>query len=94
MKKRKRSITEVVADTVGFPDTLSASTPDVYIIGTREISVDGCRGILVYETTEVALRLKDRVMTVKGEELTLKTFFASHVTVRGRISAISSEEGL
>ena len=94
MKKRKRNITEVVADTVGFPETLSLSTPDVHIIGTREISVDGCRGILVYETAEVVLRLKDRAMTVTGEDLTLKTFFASHVTVRGRISSISFEERL
>ncbi len=94
MKKRKRSITEAIADSIGFPETLSPSTPDIHVIGTREISVDGCRGILGYERTEVILRLKDRVMTVAGDELTLRSFFSSHVTVRGRINTISFEEGL
>ena len=92
MKRRKRNFAELVADASGFPDTVILSTPDIHIVGTREVSVDGCRGILVYENTEIQLRLKDRIMRICGEQLSLKTYFAAHVTVRGRISSLSFEE--
>ncbi len=94
MKRRRRSFGEVLADSTGFPDTLTMNAPDIHIVGTREISIDGCRGILLYEREEIQLRLRGRVMYICGEELTLKTYYTGHVSVRGRISGIRFEEGL
>ena len=94
MKRKRRALGELIADSVGFPDTLSVSAPDIHLMGTREISIDGCRGILVYEREEIQLRLKDRVMTISGHDLRLKTYYTGHVSVKGRIFSISFEEGL
>lgn len=94
MKRRKRSLGEIVADGMGFPDTVSMSAPDIHIIGTREIAIDGCLGILLYERQEIQLRLRGRVMSVCGEDLTLKTYYTGHTSVRGRIFSIHFEEGL
>lgn len=94
MKRKRRTIGEVIADSTGFPDTLSASAPDIHIIGTREIAIDGCLGILVYERDEIQLRLKGRVMRICGEDLTLKTYYTGHTSVKGHIFSIGFEEGL
>ncbi len=94
MKKRRRSLGEIVADSTGFPDTLSVSAPDIHIIGTREIAVDGCHGILLYECCEIQLRLKGRILCICGEDLTLKTYYTGHVSVRGHIFSLRFEEGL
>ncbi len=94
MKRKRRTIGEVIADGTGFPDTLSLSAPDIHIIGTREISIDGCLGILVYEREEIRLRLRGRAMCICGEALTLKTYYTGHVSVKGHIFSIQFEEGL
>ncbi len=94
MKRRRRSLGEALADSTGFPDNLSPVIPDIHIIGTREIAIDGCLGILVYEREEIQLRLKGRVMCICGEELSLKTYYTGHVSVKGRIFSLSFEEGL
>ncbi|MBQ4602108.1 MAG: YabP/YqfC family sporulation protein [Clostridia bacterium] len=94
MKRRRRSFVEALADGTGFPDTLSVSAPDIHIIGTREISIDGCLGILVYESTQIQIRLKGRVLCICGECLTLKTYYTGHVSVKGHIFSLQFEEGL
>ncbi|MBR4880348.1 MAG: YabP/YqfC family sporulation protein, partial [Clostridia bacterium] len=93
MKRKRRTIGEFIADGLDFPDTLSANAPDIHIVGTREIAIDGCLGILVYEREEIVLRLRERILCICGEELTLKTYYTGHVSVRGRISSVSFEEG-
>ncbi|MBR6514015.1 MAG: YabP/YqfC family sporulation protein [Clostridia bacterium] len=94
MKRRKRSMTEAIADAFRFPDTVSATVPDIHIIGTREISIDGCVGILSYERDSILLRLRDRCARITGTDLTLKTYYTGHVSVKGRIMSLSFEEGL
>ena len=94
MKRKRRSLGEIVADSTGFPDTLSTSVPDIHIIGTREISIDGCLGILVYEREQIQLRLRGRVVCICGDCLTLKTYYTGHVSVKGRIFSLQFEEGL
>ncbi len=94
MKRKRKSLGEALGDSIGFPDTVSLSAPDIHIIGTREISIDGCQGIVLYEREEIRLRLRGRVMCICGEDLTLKTYYTGHVSVKGRIFSIAFEEGL
>lgn len=94
MKPKRRRPAEIIADSFDFPDTLSPCTPDVHIIGVREISVEACLGILVYEREQIRLRLRGRVLCINGEELTLKAYYTGHVSVKGRISSLCFEEGL
>ena len=94
MKRKRRSPAEVIADSLDFPDSVSPLTSDIRIIGTRELSLDGCLGILEYERDEIRLRLKGRVVSVTGEELTLKAYYTGHVSVKGRIFSVGFEEGL
>ena len=87
MSKRKRFL----PSSLGFPDTLIDGT-DINIISNKEVTLDGCKGILVYENDEIRLRLKKGVVCIHGEELTLKTFFGSYISVRGNILSVSFEE--
>lgn len=77
---------------LGFPPTVSVSAPDIHIEGNREISVEGCRGILEYENERITLRLKHRRLIVNGEKLTMRSFFGSHIRIIGVISSVCFEE--
>ncbi len=86
-RKRRREMPDL-----GFPQTVSASAPDIHIEGNREISVEGCRGILEYENDRITLKLKHRNITVTGQRLTMRSFFGSHIRIIGIISSVCFEE--
>ena len=77
---------------LGFPETVSSGVPDIHMEGTREVSIEGCRGILEYENDIISLRAKDMCITVRGEGLTMRSFFGNHIRIIGRIKSVSYEE--
>lgn len=77
---------------LGFPETVFSSAPDIHIEGTNAVSVEGCRGILVYERGRVVLRLKNRTVCVSGKDLTMRSFFGSHILISGSITSVCFEE--
>lgn len=77
---------------LGFPETVFSSAPDIHIEGTHVVSVEGCAGILEYERESVVLRLKHRTVRVSGKDLTMRSFFGSHIIICGTISSVCFEE--
>lgn len=90
MKKRRSSALWTLG--LGFPETVSASAPDIHIEGTHEVSVEGCCGILEYQRDRVVLRLKNRTVSVSGQDLTMRSFYGSHILIRGKICSVCFEE--
>ena len=59
-----------------------------FITSDTSIKVFGCDGIEKYSLTETVLKLKELVLTVKGEGLTLSAFGGGEVGLCGRINGI------
>ncbi len=58
----------------------------------RNVWVDGCLAILVYERDKVAIKLSRRNLIVNGSELVLKSYSSHELCISGRISSVNLED--
>ncbi len=59
----------------------------------RNVWIDGCLAILVYERDRVVLRLSRRHLTVNGCDLFLKSYSSHELCISGKITSVILEEG-
>lgn len=91
MTKKKRgggNLRAMVASCTGFPMEGIADIPTVYCKGDREVTVDGCGGILMYSDAEIVLKTKCGTCTICGEALSMTDFLRESLTVRGTIACV------
>lgn len=74
---------------LGIPSEAFASGEGIYICGDREITVTGCDGVIEYESALIILRMKHRVLYIRGEGLSMQSFYTGEIAIRGRLSEIS-----
>lgn len=65
-----------------------AGLAKIELIGNREISVDGCRGILQYDESVVKLNLGNMILKITGSSLTIPVMAAEQTTVTGNIASV------
>ena len=66
--------------------------PLVVIRGQGEMTVYGCRKILLYTPQEIRLSLRKRSFCITGESLCCTSFSGGAVTVEGRIESVRYEK--
>ena len=62
--------------------------PIIHICGNREVSVDGCRGVVDYYETLIKLRITGGFVTFSGTGLTVTTFTESTAVIEGDLQNI------
>ena len=92
MKRKRRALTRVISDATELPENVFPGVCDINIIQNSEISIENCRGILVYEADRICLKMARFTLCITGEELTLKSYFGSHISVRGTIRSLVFNE--
>lgn len=75
-------------DTGELPAIAGAGLAKIELTGNREISVDGCRGILEYDESVVRLNLGNMIIKITGAGLTIPSMTAEQTTVTGSIAAV------
>ena len=88
MDKKKRSF----LNWLEYPSDMMPDISEINIVSRNEVSIDRCKKILLYEDNEIKIKVKDFVVKICGQGLTLKTFFAHSVCVKGEIDALFLEE--
>ena len=78
---------QFISDVFDIPIEGIANIPNAQIIGNVMLDIDGCIGIKKYEESEIILRCKEYLISVKGESLSMLTFSMGHVSVRGVIAS-------
>lgn len=71
---------EIAADAV--------KNPHLELFGNREITVEGCVGVLEYSDTYLKLRLPRGALILCGGSFEIVTFEGTAITVRGSISSL------
>lgn len=64
------------------------------LLSGREISVNGCRRILLYTENEIKLLLPGCIMTVRGEGLAFICYGEKSVSIGGSIAAVETERAV
>lgn len=64
---------------------------EITVTGKDDVLASGCRAIISYSCEEVCLNLCDMILHVRGQELTMKSYYGSAVRVTGRIERLDFE---
>ena len=89
MKRKKVSKGDSIS---ALAEDIWGNGPFIELRGRQEISVQGCRKIVVCTDTEVLLRLRDADLHIEGSALCCTTYFAGAVSVRGEITLLRFDE--
>ena len=84
MKKRKQA-TELTPPWLG-------SEALIEIHGMRQMIIDGCRGVLIYDACLVRLAMEKTVLTVSGTDLQLQHLTPTCASVAGQIQSLTFGE--
>lgn len=88
-KREKRTFTERLAIDLDMPPELLSGGCFIEIRGRNSVVVRGCKRILAYSETKVALKLKRETVEVTGKRLTCISYLAGAVSVEGYIDSVS-----
>ena len=65
---------------------------DITLSGRDCIEIVGCKGLTLYENCRISVAIKEGVLTVRGEDLSLKTYCGAQIAVCGRIAGVDFED--
>ena len=80
---------------ISLPPDLPGGPTGITMEGRSYIEIDGCRGLCAYSTACIAVRVKEGVLSIYGEDLCLKIYRSARIAICGRISGVSfGEDGI
>ena len=89
---QKKGFSNIISDIFDIPLDGISDIPNAELIGNTFFNVDGCTGIIKYEKNEIALRSKDFILKIVGEELIVTVFSQGRVSIRGFIKSYEIEK--
>ncbi|MCC8023451.1 MAG: YabP/YqfC family sporulation protein [Clostridiales bacterium] len=89
-RKRKRDSTAPpaasrIADALEFPKELIPGMANIELLGNRECVIDGCKGILEYDSDKIKLNLGGQTLSFSGQDLTIRSLNNESTVVEGLI---------
>lgn len=63
--------------------------PRIEMSGNREMIIDGCKGVVQYDETQIKLSLGEYVLSLSGDNLVINSFDSSVAVISGQICDIS-----
>ena len=87
-KNPKKPLSQRIAETLDIPVGTFGRISFIEAVGSRELCISGCEGLITYTGECVVLELCDGRLTVRGAGLELHSFSGGRVSVSGRIKGI------
>lgn len=91
-KEEKKSVRERIRHALELED-MTCGGDMLELRGKGDLTVRGCRAILLYSEKEISLRLNKYVLTIKGESLYCSSYYECAVRVEGTILSLEILEG-
>ena len=86
--RREGGVLSAVAELFDLPADVVAGLPRLELIGTRQLYLEGHRGILSYSGERIDANTVSGVLRVGGENLTLLAMTAEELRVGGTILSL------
>lgn len=90
--KEKKSVMQSVGELKNFLPPELVGMPTMQICGNREITLDGCKGIIEYSDFEIKMRTANGGVSVFGKNLNIKYLSINSVVIEGKIRAVEFGE--
>lgn len=73
---------------LSFPEGTFKNFPTIQIRGNREINIDGCNGIVLYENESIILETRYCNINIRGKHLSLRNLTKNILSVQGFIKNV------
>ena len=87
-KSSKKSIKQSVGELKNILPAEFTGMPTIQLIGSREFTLDGCKGIAEYSDYAIKIRTSCGVVCICGHRLNIRYLSINSVVVEGRISSV------
>lgn len=87
-RNEKKAIKKTKTDFKNIIPTELTNTPTIQLIGDKELTLDGCRGIVEYTDYSIKIKASCGVISVFGQRLNIKYLSVNSVVIEGRISSL------
>ena len=84
----KKFKSDRIAEVLSFPQGTFKNFPTIQIRGNREITIDGCTGLLSYAEESILLETKYCRINIIGRTLTLSNLTKNILAIRGFIKNV------
>ena len=84
----KKSIRQSVGEIRNILPAEFTNMPTIQLIGSRELTLDGCKGIAEYSDYTIKIKTTCGVVSVSGYCLNIKYLSMSSVVIEGKIQCV------
>ena len=89
MRKMKKKIAEALE----LPLAAFGRCPGIAIEGNHAVRIDECVEILTYDEEETVLLVRGMTVTVRGRELTMRSYGGGTIRLTGIVSGVLLSDG-
>jgi len=86
LKKVKRQL-----DDLSVLDTSELLTPHIDLCSNKEVYIEGCAGIIEYNSSLVRINCKEQIVKITGTDLTIKSDSTERISVYGTVISLDFE---
>lgn len=86
--KTETSVSEKAAKLFSVPRSVMPNVAFIQLAGNRECVVEGCKGIMEYETNIIKINAGENIVTFRGDNLTLRALNDNGAVVEGTITSL------
>ena len=79
-------IKEILATAMSLPKEIALDLPVITATGRNEITVENYKNLMSFSETEIAIRIRDGIIVIEGENLTLRQITTEILHIAGVVS--------
>lgn len=69
-------------------ETAELMTPHIDLCSNKELLIEGCAGIIEYNSELIRINCKNLIVKITGEDLTIKSDMTEQISVSGNIISL------
>jgi len=87
-KKEKKTVSKNLSDTLDIPESALSGLAHIEFLSNREVSVEGYRGVIEYDSTVIRLSADNMIIKIAGRNLSVKCYTPNGLVVGGYILSL------
>ena len=65
---------------------------EIVLCGRDFIEIEGCKGLTAYTEEKICMLVKEGVLCISGQQLSLKIYRGAHIAICGKITGVLFED--
>lgn len=88
MKRSKNELTKKFTEEMQLPESAVTDSFRIEFRGNTDVVIEGCKGIIEYEESCIALNLGKNIVRFSGADLEISSFFEEQAILKGTVAVM------